>query len=247
LSVLRGNARAEPTIDRREFLRCAIARSPTGRQKSDVASIADFALAVEATKWQILKAVVTRQFVYATALLEIARDNPAFRGAERSARYHATALAKAHLIEPVPGERQLAFRGAAKGRLVHAHLSAALEGRGTEDIQSAAESRVLAVLAQLGREDYETFDLGSETQYELVAKLSKHARRVARTRARLRVTRLWTAGSPGFPISFQPSGEASPGPRSMSTKKGPNQGLLSWAILDSNQGPPPYQSGALTS
>ena len=41
-------------------------------------------------------------------------------------------------------------------------------------------------------------------------------------------------------------GDLQLGSGSHKTKPPPEQGFSEWAILDSNQGPPPYQSGALT-
>ena len=38
-----------------------------------------------------------------------------------------------------------------------------------------------------------------------------------------------------------------PGPEETATRVRGDARCLKWAILDSNQGPPPYQSGALTS
>jgi hypothetical protein len=150
-------------------------------------SVEDVAIAVHPVRWVIFRAVIDERIVCAKKVLEIAQKSPVFRGQERAARYHATLLSHADLITADPDDVGLAHRPTEKGEVLNAHLLAMADGLRTDEIQSAADSRVIALMARRTPEDYDLLELRPGEELEFVAALRRRARETAQRHLHLRV------------------------------------------------------------
>lgn len=142
--------------------------------------------ALQPTRWLMLRRAANRPLFRADEALEIARENPKFKGADRAARYHATWLKEAGLLNETQDEGRLAYRLSDDGQSLYGAVLSRLEER-SEAVQPRAEPRLVAVLATATAGDFEALLAEEGEAFDLAASLRTRLETVVSKRARISV------------------------------------------------------------
>ena len=154
-------------------------------ESPDLEDLKTLRLALEPTRWVLLRRAARLPIFRAEEALGIARAEADFAGSEQTARFHASWLAKRGYLETIEDQGRVAYRITTPGRQLYDHVVAVIHGD-AESVRPRTESRLLAIVASLAPDAYDVFsdDTG---ELDIAADLRSRLESVLVARARLRV------------------------------------------------------------
>jgi hypothetical protein len=136
----------------------------------DFAHLKKLHLALEPTRWMLLRAAATRPVLRAEDAYAIGAKRPQFKGSERTARYHATWLEKNGFLDKIDDEGLLAYQLNGKGRHLYDCVTRLL-AEGPDASQPGTDSHLVAVVAAVNANEYEALTGDAAASYDVAAAL----------------------------------------------------------------------------